>query len=153
MFKLGKIRSPESRSTMFQVERWRAWRPWGLTRAPESRNRKASGTGGVNGDWLRMSWGSAGPDHGWPWSWGRAVEFYFMCKRSLWGGWVMMMRIGLWSLALRDLSDSSPRWQLSSSHVYVPFYVLFSSFIWHYLVCMFPYFQVIFIFIIMILDV
>lgn len=48
--------------------------------APESRNRKASGSGGVNEDWLGMSWGLAGPDHAWRWSWEGQLNFILCAK-------------------------------------------------------------------------
>lgn len=50
---------------------------------PESKTEKPVDAGVVNEDWPGMSWGLAGPDHAWPRSWERAVEFYFICKRSL----------------------------------------------------------------------
>lgn len=48
----------------------------GLNAVPKSRNKTASGTGGVNEDWLRMSWELARPDHAGLWSWGKGIEFY-----------------------------------------------------------------------------
>lgn len=91
----------------------------GLTHVPESRNRKASGTGGANEDGVGVSWESAGPHLAGLCGWGRADEFYFMCKRSSCDRWAMISGVRLRAVLGTERTRMTIAQGDNCSHYYV----------------------------------